>query len=81
MNMPTFKDFGITMDKLETAIETVIGKEIMDGVKSCGYYNTPSWHRDAMVKAFVYGTDADSEYVLRAAATVMDKNGWYALGE
>ncbi len=81
MNMPTFKDFGITMDKLETAIETVIGKENTDRAKSCRYYHTPSWHKDAMVKAFVYGTDADSEYVLRAAATVMDKNGWYALGE
>jgi hypothetical protein len=77
----TMATFNISIEKLDAAILSVIDAGVADHVKNHVSFYRRNLHDMAIRQAFVYGASADDEFVLKAAATVIDKHGFYKLDD
>lgn len=69
------------MSSLDEALGNVLGHELFRTLQK-GIRAKPELVRDACCQAFVYGTgSADDHYVLRLAATDLDRNGFFSDAE
>lgn len=66
--------FGLTTSRVDVAISNILGRDMFAALMSGGIGRGRA-HEMAMIRAFVYGADADSVMVLKAAKIYLDKNG------